>query len=343
MSAIGDLPPTPVSAISTSVVLVTGGSGLVGSALKYLIDIEPIGSPYGRRKDEEWVFLSSAECDLRDIQQTREVFKKYRPKEVIHLAAKVGGLFANMSSQHTFLRDNLLMNDSILQVSHEMKVRKVVSCLSTCVFPDKVEYPLTEEKIHLGPPHSSNFGYSHAKRLIDIQNHAYHDQFGDQFTSVIPTNVFGPGDNYNLKSAHVIPGLIHKCYLAKKNNTPFTVFGSGKPLRQFIYSRDLAKLFIWVLREYKEIDPVILSVAEDDEVSIKDVADAIIEAMDFKGPVEYDTSKADGQFRKPASNAKLTRLMKESGAGIFEFTPFKLALKESVDWFLDHYDADARI
>ncbi|WWC85709.1 uncharacterized protein L201_000575 [Kwoniella dendrophila CBS 6074] len=343
MSTIGSPPPTPVSATQSNVILVTGGSGLVGSALRYVVEHETADSTYGKRKGEEWIFLSSSECDLRDIQQTRKVFNKYRPKEVIHLAARVGGLFANMSSQQTFLRDNLLMNDSVLQVSHEIRVKKVVSCLSTCVFPDQVTYPLTEEKIHLGQPHSSNFGYSHAKRLIDIQNHAYHDQFGDQFTSVIPTNVFGPGDNYNLQSAHVIPGLIHKCYLAKKNQTPFVVFGSGKPLRQFIYSRDLAKLFIWVLREYKEIDPIILSVAEEDEVPIKEVANAIIEAMNFRGPVEYDTSKADGQYRKPASNSKLTKLMKESGTKHFEFTPFKTALEESVEWFLESYDNGARI
>ncbi|WVF66425.1 hypothetical protein IAT40_001165 [Kwoniella sp. CBS 6097] len=361
------LPPTPVSASfpkpsvegrhgrrtgiedadldsqEKEVVLVTGGTGLVGSALHYLIDTEPINSPYGRRENERWVFLSSRECDLRDVDVTRSTLCKYGAKRVIHLAAKVGGLFANMSSQHTFLRDNCLMNDSVLQASHELGVDKVVSCLSTCVFPDKVTYPLTEDKIHLGPPHPSNFGYSHAKRLIDVQNHAYHDQYGKMFTSVIPTNVFGPGDNYDLEAAHVIPGLIHKCYLAKKNDTPFTVSGSGKPLRQFIYSRDLARLFIWVLREYNEIDPVILSVGEQDEVSIRDVADAIVRAMNFTGPVKYDTSKADGQYRKPASNAKLVRLMKKTGFAEFEFTPFEQALQESVQWFLDNYDKGARI
>ncbi|WVQ94041.1 hypothetical protein IAU59_001119 [Kwoniella sp. CBS 9459] len=325
------------------VVLVTGGSGLVGSALRHLIETEPVNSAYGRREEERWVFLSSGECDLRDIEATRRVMRRYGARRVVHLAAKVGGLFANMSSQHTFLRDNCLMNDSVLQASHELGVEKVVSCLSTCVFPDKVTYPLTEDKIHLGPPHPSNFGYSHAKRLIDVQNHAYHDQFGKMFTSVIPTNVFGPGDNYDLEVAHVIPGLIHKCYLAKQNNTPFIVSGSGKPLRQFIYSRDLAKLFIWVLREYEEVDPVILSVGEEDEVSIKDVADAIVKAMDFTGLVKYDTSKADGQYRKPASNAKLMKLMKKTGYSEFAFTPFDIALHESVQWFLDNYNKGARI
>lgn len=135
-------------------------------------------------------------------------------------------------------------------------------------------------KVHNGPPHNSNFGYSYAKRLIDVQNHAYNQQYGCHFTSVIPTNVFGEHDNYNLEvsvacliphvclisieflfeqDSHVIPGLIHKAYIAKKEGKPLVVYGSGKPLRQFIYSVDLAKLFLWVLREYNEIDPIILS------------------------------------------------------------------------------------
>jgi len=121
--------------------------------------------------------------------------------------------------------------------------------------------------------------------------------------------------------------------LLKKNETPFVVAGTGKPLRQFIYSRDLAKLFIWVLREYKEIDPIILSVGEKDEVSIKDVADAIVKAVGFEGDYTFDTSKADGQYKKTASNAKLMKYLPD-----FQFTPFEVAVKESTDWFIQNYD-----
>lgn len=169
--------------------------------------------------------------------------------------------------------------------------------------------------------------------MIDVQNHAYNDQFGDMFTSAIPTNIFGPHDNYNLEYSHVIPGLIHKCYLAKKEGKPFMVMGTGKPLRQFIYSLDLAKLFIWQLREYDSIEPIILSVGENEEVSIKQVADAIVDAVGFDGEYVFDTTKADGQYRKPASNDKLMGCI-----GGFEFTPFTEALKESVEWFVRNYD-----
>ncbi|TFK53175.1 epimerase-domain-containing protein [Heliocybe sulcata] len=319
------------------VILVTGGTGLVGKGIQYVVETEPEGSKFGKRAGEKWVFASSSEGDLRDAAQTKKLFEKYKPTHVIHLGAIVGGLFANMKSKSTFLRDNLLINDNVLHTSYETKVKKVISCLSTCVYPDKVEYPLDETKIHLGPPHESNFGYAHAKRLVDVQNHAYKEQYGCNFTSAIPTNVFGPYDNYDLEDAHVIPALVHKCLLAKKNKTPFIVGGSGKPLRQFIYSRDLAKMFIWMLREYDDVEPVILSVGEDEEVTIKQVADAIVKAVGFQGEYKFDTSRADGQYRKPASNKKLLKLM-----GGFEFTPFDKALDESVQWFLQNYDT-ARI
>jgi GDP-L-fucose synthase len=170
-------------------------------------------------------------------------------------------------------------------------------------------------QIHDGPPHESNFGYAYAKRLIDIQNRAYHEQHGCCFTSVIPTNIFGLHDNFSLEDSHVIPGLIHKCYLAKRDGTPLTVWGSGQPLRQFIYSKDLAKLIVWTARGYEEISPIILSVNEDAEVSIHDVAQMVVKAMGFQGSLVFDSSKSDGQFKKTASNAKLHKLLPD-----FQFT-----------------------
>ncbi|KAI9303140.1 hypothetical protein BJ944DRAFT_241716 [Cunninghamella echinulata] len=317
---------------SESVILVTGGSGLVGKGIEWVIENDKT-ERFGKKEGEKWIFLTSKDGDLRNAEQTKAIFDKYKPTHVIHLAALVGGLFKNMKYKLDFLRDNLLINDNVLECSKQAGVKKVVSCLSTCIFPDKTTYPIDETMVHDGPPHESNFGYAYAKRMIDVQNHAYHDQFGCHFTSVIPTNVFGPHDNYNLEGSHVLPGLTHKCYLAKKNNTPFIVGGTGKPLRQFIYSRDLAKLFIWTLREYEEIDPIILSVGEEDEVTIKDVADAIVKAVGFEGEYSFDTTRADGQFKKTASNDKLKKYLPD-----FEFTPFDVAVKESVDWFVENYE-----
>ncbi|KAH8548359.1 hypothetical protein BGW37DRAFT_506898 [Umbelopsis sp. PMI_123] len=316
----------------SSVILVTGGSGLVGKAIEWVIENDK-SERYGKKEGETWIFLTSKDGDLRKPEDTKAIFEKYKPTHVIHLAALVGGLFKNMKYKLDFLRDNLLINDNVLETSKNYGVKKVVSCLSTCIFPDKTSYPIDETMIHNGPPHESNFGYAHAKRMIDVQNKAYNEQYGCNFTSVIPTNVYGPHDNYSLEDSHVLPGLTHKCYLAKKNNTPFIVGGTGKPLRQFIYSRDLAKLFIWTLREYQETEPIILSVGEKDEVSIKDVADAIVNAVGFEGEYSFDTTRSDGQFKKTASNEKLLKYIPD-----FEFTPFNVAVKESVDWFLENYE-----
>jgi len=308
------------------VILVTGGSGLVGSGIRAVVEQDP-------RPGETWVFLSSKDANLLSESETRALFEKHQPTHVIHLAALVGGLFANMKANSDFFRNNMKMNDIILEMSHQFKVRKVVSCLSTCIFPDKTSYPIDETMVHNGPPHSSNFGYSYAKRMIDVQNKAYHEQHGCQFTSVIPCNVFGPHDNFNIQQGHVIPGLINKAYEANKNGTAFEIWGTGAPLRQFIYSLDLAKLFVWVLREYEEVEPIILATDEEDEVSIKEVAEMVLEAFKFKGEVKFLTDKADGQFKKTASNAKLRRYLPE-----FKFVPTKEAIKESVDWFIENHE-----
>ncbi|KAG8430379.1 hypothetical protein GDO86_017911 [Hymenochirus boettgeri] len=191
--------------------------------------IEKVVAEGEGRPDEQWIFVSSKDADLTCSADTKKLFDKHKPTHVIHLAAMVGGLFRNMKYNLDFLRNNLQINDNVLHSAYELGVQKVVSCLSTCIFPDKTTYPIDETMIHNGPPHSSNFGYSYAKRMIDVQNRAYHEQHGCKFTSVIPTNVFGPNDNFNIADGHVLPGLIHKVYLAKQNRAALSIWGSGKP------------------------------------------------------------------------------------------------------------------
>ncbi|CAL8084780.1 unnamed protein product [Calicophoron daubneyi] len=315
------------------VILVTGGTGLVGHGIQLALE----NPEYGLKKDgERWIFASSKDVDLTDAAATQKYFEKIKPTMVIHLAAKVGGLFANMSGNLHFCRENLHINDNVLASSYSVGVRKVVSCLSTCIFPDKTTYPIDETMIHNGPPHDSNYGYSYAKRMIDVLNRAYTEQYGVQYTSVIPTNVFGPYDNFEIQGGHVLPGLIHKAYMARNQGKPLEVWGSGKPLRQFIYSIDLGRLIIWVLRNYSDCSPIILSVPESEEISIGQAAESVAKAMGCKG-LTYDNSKADGQFKKTANAAKLRALLPD-----FKFTPFDQAIQATCDWFCKNYESARR-
>jgi len=244
----------------------------------------------------------------------------------------VGGLYKNLRANLDFWRQNMLINDNVLSLCHEFNVEKVVSCLSTCIFPNATAYPIDESMIHNGPPHDSNYGYSYAKRMIDVQNRGYFEQHKRLYTSVIPTNIYGPHDNFNLEDSHVIPGIMHRMHLAK-DDPEFSCWGTGKPLRQFIFSEDLARLFVWTMREYDSVEPIILSVPEEDEVPIGDVVHMIAKASGYQGQIKFDTTKSDGQFKKTASNAKLKSLNPD-----FKFTPMEEGITKTIKWFQENYD-----
>ena len=295
--------------------IVTGGSGLVGSHF--------IGEEYSKP--------TSKNIDLRDPKSVEKMMEIYRPTNIIHCAAKVGGIMGNMNHKGEFFYDNIMINTNVIEASRKFGVEKLIVFLSTCVFPDNVEYPLTESKIHLGPPHTSNDAYAYAKRMADVQVRAYKEQYGLQYTCVIPTNIYGPHDNFDIENGHVIPSLIHKCYLAKLNNEPFYVWGSGKPLREFIHSRDVANITKWILDNYEGNEPIILSTSE--EISIKDVVQMIADAFEFDGQIIWMDDKPDGQFRKPSDNSKLKSLMPD-----YKFIPLQEGIKETVKWFDRNYE-----
>jgi len=293
-------------------ILITGGTGLVGSAINSTLK------------------LSTKDVDLKNWKSTLELFEYFKPKKVIHCAARVGGLGGNMNYKGEFFYDNIMMNTNVLEACRLVGVEKVVSFLSTCVFPDDVEYPLTEKKIHLGEPHNSNYPYAYAKRMLDVQSRAYKEQYGLNYVCVIPTNIYGPNDNFDIQNGHVLPSLIHKCYIAKQNNTDFEVWGSGKPLREFIYSEDVGKLTEWALENYEEEEPIIFSTS--DEISIGKVVEIVVNCMGYKGNVIFNSDKPDGQFRKPSDNSKLMSYLPD-----FEFTPIEEGIKKTTEWFIENY------
>jgi len=302
-------------------ILVTGGSGLVGNGIKSV--------QYFFSNEYEFIYVSSKDYNLCNLKDTQQMFETHKPNYVIHLAANVGGLYKNMNQKVDMFEINLMINFNVIKCAHDFKVEKLIACLSTCIFPDKVEYPIDESVLHNGPPHFSNDAYAYAKRMLEVHCRAYRENYGDKFFCIIPTNIYGPHDNFDLENGHVLPALIHKCYLAKQQNISFVVRGSGTPLRQFIYSEDLAILIIFILKKFED-DNIILSVSEKEEVSIGDVARLIAKAFDYEHRIVFDKSFADGQFKKTVSNAKLLDFLRED----FEFTPIEQGIKQTVDWFI---------
>jgi GDP-L-fucose synthase len=297
-------------------VLVTGGSGLIGNAIQEL-----------QKNYKEYYFVSvnSKSCDLTNYDETFKLINMVKPNIIIHLAACVGGLYKNMSQKVKMFEDNLLINTHVIKAAHVSNVQHIIACLSTCVFPDQTTYPISESMLHDGPPHNSNEGYAYAKRMLEIQCKLYNTEFNRNYICIIPTNVYGPYDNFNLEDAHVIPALIHTCYLAKQKGIPFEVKGSGKPLRQFIYNKDIAKL-IFILLDNTFKENIILSPTE--EYTIKEVAELI--NSHFGNEIVYLHEYSDGQYRKTADNSKLQMFN-------FEFTDLKDGIAETISWFIKNY------
>jgi GDP-L-fucose synthase len=212
-------------------------------------------------------------------------------------------------------------------------VEKVVSMLSTCVYPDEkyVRYPLTENQLHSGPPHHSNFGYAYAKRMLDVQSRAYRKQYGCNFITIIPNNMYGLNDNYDLESSHVIPALIRKFYEAKVNNDEsVTIWGTGSPRREFTFARDIAKITLWMLDNYNGENPV--NIGNTESVTIKALVQMVKEETGYEGDVIFDDSKPDGQFEKPSSNEVLKSLGWEE-----RYTHLRDGLQETINFFKNSY------
>ena len=292
--------------------IVTGGSGMVGSSYH---DLLPEGE-----------FITR--------QQLHSLSYSAKDKYVIHLAARVGGVKANTDYMGEFYNDNCNINQKVLNHAHRGGAKKVVSLLSTCVYPDApyVEYPLTEDQLHLGPPHDSNFGYAYAKRMVDVMSRAYRQQYGCNFITAIPNNLYGENDNFDLENSHVIPALIRKVWEAKVNKKPYVeCWGDGNPLREFTYSRDIANILLFLLENYNDPEPI--NIGNTAEYSIKEVVNIICYTLQYKGEIVWQIDKPSGQHRKPSSNEKLLSL----GWDNKSYTTLEEGLKKVCNWFILKY------
>jgi GDP-L-fucose synthase len=316
------------------IILVLGGSGLVGNGIRM--------DCYYKTTPDEYIYASSSDCDLTNEENTYTYFETVKPDKVIHLAAYVGGLYRNLNEKVQMLNVNTAINTNVLKACHKYKVNRCVCCLSTCIFPDKTEYPINEEMLNDGPPHSSNYPYAYAKRMLSVGCQAYNEQYPDgcQFICVIPTNIYGPYDNFDLENAHVIPALIHKCHLAKEANKDFVVCGTGKPLRQFVFSVDIGRMILHVLENYipDTNNLIILSLDESTEISIADVARLIAKEYNWEDRMRFDLSFADGQYKKTADNKKWTNLF----STINPITNIECGIRRTVKWFLENKNSSIR-
>jgi GDP-L-fucose synthase len=308
-------------------ILVTGSSGLLGKSLQKI-------TCQHDQKDLKFFFLTRSDCDLTDIHSVKAVFKTIQPDVVIHLASVVGGVYENMNNNYRLFLDNIRINTNIIDACNVFNVKKLINILSTCIFPDlNIKYPLTADQIHNGPPHFSNMGYAYSKRILHIGAGLLPNT---QVTNIIPTNLYGENDNYNIVKAHVIPALIHKTYLAKQNDTPLLISGSGNALRQFLYIDDLSNIIFNLVspgsgssQQYEKND-LIICPPESHEISIKDLVNKIVNIFDFHGEIVYDTTQNDGQLKKTSQSDELFT--------DYNFTNINTGLINTINYFVKHYD-----
>jgi len=294
-----------------------GSSGLLGQALQKTCEKHSLYCP------------SSSQLDLRGKGFGNSIDNK---DLWINAAAKVGGVKHNTSCIADFYKENIEIGNNVLEEAKQSKVKKVVSILSTCIYPDAeyVTYPLTEEQLHLGPPHVSNFGYAYAKRMLDVASRAYRQQWNCNFVTVVPNNLYGPHDNYDINNGHVIPSLIRKFFEAHLRKQDVVIWGSGKALREFTFSEDAAKIIWWAVENYNEETPI--NIGNTEEISIKNLAGTIGEIIGFKGKIVFDTNQPEGQYRKPTSNAKLL-----SRGYTPNYTSIEVGLTKTIEHFISNY------
>ena len=297
-------------------ILVTGGGGLLGRALQKLCP--------------QALFLTSRDGDLRDIRQTEALFEKFRPKKVLHLAAKIGGVKTNALHNADFFADNVQINVNVLQTAQKFGVSRLISILSSCALPNFPDRPSTEEDLHSGMPYGGNAGYSYAKRMLELQTRLLCEQYGVRFTTITPMTLYGPHDNWDLEEGHVAGALIHKCFLAKQAGKSFEVWGSGRAVRQFVYAPDIARLLLELLEKEDE-EPETMIAAMDEGMTIAGLARKIADAMEFRGPVVFDAAKPEGELRRVLKSSRFQERFPH-----FHFTSFEEGLTETIQWFSDN-------
>jgi GDP-L-fucose synthase len=300
-------------------ILVAGGSGLVGSAIVREL----------KRLNKDVIGISSKDVDLLDRKKTFEFINNLKPTAIIDSAAKVGGIGGNNSYPVEFLSQNLQIQSNLMDAAHATKVSKFVFLGSSCIYPKDCAQPMKEEYLLTGALEQTNSAYAVAKIAGIELIKSYRKEYGYKWISVMPTNMYGPNDNFDLENGHVLPVLIRKFIEAKRSDSgKVTLWGSGSPLREFLHVDDLAKAIVLCLDKYDDSRQI--NIGSGQEVSIKDLADKISKAVGFSGEISWDSSKPDGTMRKILDSSKIADL------GWKPLISLDQGIASTVEWYLQN-------
>ena len=309
-------------------ILVTGSSGLVGTHLVSLL------------KDLGYINIitpRSNQYDLRKAVDVNSLFTENKPDYVFSLAAKVGGILDNKTFPADFYFDNILINAYIYDACKKFNVKKLISLGAGCGYPLGANEPLKESSIWDGFPQPESAPYSLAKKMMIIQSYAYRKQYNLNSCILIPSNLYGEHDNFNLFSSHVIPALIRKFYESKINNKPIEIWGDGSAKRDFIHAHDVCRAMVEAAKNYKKIDP--LNIAFGKQYKIKDVVELLREISDFSGNIQWNTDQPSGQSSREFSTANLKKELSHFAPTI----DLRAGLDRTYKWFASNYDNNIRL
>lgn len=301
-------------------IYVAGHRGLVGSSIVRALKKEGYKNIITRTRTE---------LDLLDQAAVREFFATEKPEYVFDAAAKVGGIMANKTSPADFIYQNLTIQNHIIENAHQNGVKKLLFLGSSCIYPKLAEQPIKEEYLLTGPLEPTNDAYAIAKIAGIMMCQSYHRQYGDNFISVMPTNLYGENDNFDLETSHVLPALIRRFHEAKENNVPsVTLWGTGVALREFLYVDDLASACLHLMNTYNE--PEFVNIGTGTDVSIKELAETVKGVVGYEGDIEWDSEKPDGTPRKLLDVSKLHIL------GFKHTIELEEGIKMTYDWYLEN-------
>jgi GDP-L-fucose synthase len=298
-------------------VTVTGGRGFLGRPLVELL----------QNSGADVSTFSSKDYNLTRQADVTRMYSDLRPEIVLHLAARVGGIGANRDNPGRFFYDNAMMGIELMEQARQTRVRKFVQVGTVCSYPKFAPIPFTEDDLWNGYPEETNAPYGLAKKMLLVQAQAYRQQYGLDAIYLIPVNLYGPGDNFDLHSSHVIPALIRKCLEAKQAGAPsIEVWGTGTPTREFLYVDDAARGIMLGAERYGKADPV--NLGSSAEISISDLVKLIAELTGFEGQIVFDPTKPDGQPRRKLNVERAKREF-----GFASETPFRVGLQRTIEWF----------